>query len=474
MRNVGVLGHVFRSALGDDLAARTAGFGTQVDDPVGRFDDVEIVFDHDDGVAQIDQPIEHVEQLANIIKMQSSCRLIENVNGLAGVGTRQLGGQLDALGLAAGQRRSGLAQSEIAEAHVFQRLQHAANLGDVREQFESLVNPHVQHVGDVLSLELHGQSFRRIPATLADVARDPDVGQEVHFDLPLAVSLASLTTTAGDVEAEPLGPIASEPRLRQLGEELANQIKHSGVRGRVRAGRVAERILIDVDDLVDVFQTHDVVMGPDGDLGPMQLASQGAVKNLVHQGAFARAADARYDDESAERESNVEILEVVLPGALDKQHRRAEPRKGPEDGSQARSPAPHGARLAPPGRRHRNRLLAAEILPCQRSFRTQHLLRRSLCCDFAALIAGAGAEVQQVVGRTDHIAVVFHQDQRVAQVTQVMQGFEEPEIVAWMQADGRFVENVEDAGQPLPIWLARRIRCDSPPESVGVARLRLR
>ena len=72
--------------------------------------------------------------------------------------------------------------------------------------------------------------------------------------------------------------------------------------------------------------------------------------------------------------------------------------------------------------RHRDRLLAGEILSRERRLRPQHLLRRALGGDLAAAVAGAGAEVEQVVGRGDHFAVVLDQDQRVAQVAQVLQG----------------------------------------------------
>ena len=52
------LGDLLRRAFGDDLAALDAAFGTHVDDPVGGFDDVEIMFDHHHAVALFDQAVE--------------------------------------------------------------------------------------------------------------------------------------------------------------------------------------------------------------------------------------------------------------------------------------------------------------------------------------------------------------------------------------------------------------------------------
>jgi hypothetical protein len=59
------------------------------------------VLDHYDGVAQIDQAIEDVEQLGQIVEMQAGGRLVEQVERPSGVGSGKLGGQLDPLRLAA-------------------------------------------------------------------------------------------------------------------------------------------------------------------------------------------------------------------------------------------------------------------------------------------------------------------------------------------------------------------------------------
>jgi len=51
------LGDLLRRAFGDNLAALHAAFGTHVDDPVRRFDDVEIMFDDHHAVALFDQAV---------------------------------------------------------------------------------------------------------------------------------------------------------------------------------------------------------------------------------------------------------------------------------------------------------------------------------------------------------------------------------------------------------------------------------
>src|SRR5664280_610659 len=107
-------GDFFGCAGGDDLPAAQASFRAKVDDPVGRFDHVEVVLDHQHGIAQVDQPAQYDQQFADIVKVQSGGRLVEDVHGFSGIDAAQLGGQLDALGLAAGERRGRLPQRDIA------------------------------------------------------------------------------------------------------------------------------------------------------------------------------------------------------------------------------------------------------------------------------------------------------------------------------------------------------------------------
>jgi hypothetical protein len=48
--------------LGDDLAGGVAGFGADVEDPVGLGGDGHVVLDDDDGVAFFDEAVEDVNE----------------------------------------------------------------------------------------------------------------------------------------------------------------------------------------------------------------------------------------------------------------------------------------------------------------------------------------------------------------------------------------------------------------------------
>src|SRR6266481_3410344 len=64
-------GDEFGGALGDDAAAAFAAFGTEVDNPIGLLDDVEVVLDDEHGVAKIDEALQDVEEFSNIVEMEA-------------------------------------------------------------------------------------------------------------------------------------------------------------------------------------------------------------------------------------------------------------------------------------------------------------------------------------------------------------------------------------------------------------------
>src|SRR6516165_8254342 len=109
--------HLFRGALSDDAAPALATFRAQIDDPVGLFDDVEMVLDDEYGVAQVDKALEDGEEFADVVEMQAGRGFVEDVHGPASLALRKLASKFDALGFAAREGGGGLAELHIAETH---------------------------------------------------------------------------------------------------------------------------------------------------------------------------------------------------------------------------------------------------------------------------------------------------------------------------------------------------------------------
>src|SRR6202040_2572301 len=102
-------------ALRYDTAAAFAAFGAEIDHPVGLLDDVEVVLDDEDGVAERDKALENIEQFADVVEMQAGGGLVENVESAAGLALGEFASELNALGFAAGERGGGLPELYVAE-----------------------------------------------------------------------------------------------------------------------------------------------------------------------------------------------------------------------------------------------------------------------------------------------------------------------------------------------------------------------
>src|SRR3546814_2138442 len=61
--------------------------------------------------------------------------------------------------------------------------------------------------------------------------------------------------------------------------------------------------------------------------------------------------------------------------------------------------------------------------------------------------ARAGAHIDDIVGVADRILVMLDDDDGVAEVAEALQGREQPVVVALVEADARFVEDVEHTRQ---------------------------
>ena len=71
--------------------------------------------------------------------------------------------------------------------------------------------------------------------------------------------------------------------------------------------------------------------------------------------------------------------------------------------------------------------------------------RRALGDQVAAVHAGAGTQVDHVVGFLDRLLVVLDDDDRVAEVAQLLERPEQAAVVALVQADRGLIEDVHDA-----------------------------
>lgn len=105
----------------DELTARVPAAGTELDDPIRAAHDVAVVFDNDERVSGVAQFEKQIQQKANIVPVQARCRFVEQVKCAFPLAFGKFEREFEALGFAAGKRRRGLSEFQVAESDFVER-----------------------------------------------------------------------------------------------------------------------------------------------------------------------------------------------------------------------------------------------------------------------------------------------------------------------------------------------------------------
>ena len=412
---------------GDQAAAGVAALGSEVDHPVGALHHLEVVLDHDERVAALDEPREAAEQPLDVGEVQPGGRLVEDEERVRLALPPEMRGELHALGLAARERRQRLAEPQVVEPDVDQGAEAPGDVGDVGEDLDGLGDGEVEDLADVAPVRAHLQHLGPEARSAALRAGDVDVGEELHLDLLEALAGARLAAPAGDVEGERRRRVAAQARRLGRREAGPDQVEGAQVGDRIRPRRRADGRLVDEHDVGDALGAADLAARTrDADRLPAALL-EAAVEDLLDQRRLAGARNAGHRDEAAERDVDIEVLEVVGRRAA---HAEAEMRERPPP------LAGHG-NLAPP----------AEEGARDRGARAGQLGGRAREDEVASALARAGAEVDRVIGGADDRGVVLDDDHGVPLVAQPVQGTDETLRIARVQPDRGLVEDVERVHQ---------------------------
>ncbi len=301
--------------------------------------------------------------------MQSGGRLIQNVQRASRCPLREFLRELDALRFAARQRGRALSQANVRQPHVEQGLQfrlHGRHGGKERQR---VLDREVENFLDVFALEADFQGLAVVAPALADIAGHVNVGEKMHFHFDHAVALTGFAASALDVEAESSRFISPRPRFRDGGEDLPNRREQPRVRGRVGAGRTADRTLVDLDHPVDVVEAFDAVEVRGSGRGMVELRRHRPKQGVVDQGRFTRSRNPGDAGQQPQRKFRRDVLQIV--------GRRAD---HPE----------HALRIRrTPLRRNLDAATAAQILSRDRLGMRGDLVSRTLRHDPAAMHARA-------------------------------------------------------------------------------------
>ena len=164
--------------------------------------------------------------------------------------------------------------------------------------------------------------------------------------------------------------------------------------------------------------------------GPCQRFLNGWQENAAQEGALARTAYARDGSESAERETDIDGLQIVEARSFKLQ-----------PGwdiliikTAARSALRMNGRLT-------------QELSGQRTGISHHLIHRAESDDLAAVSARAGTQVDDPACTTHGFVVMLDDEERVAPSGQLSEGIEQAIVVTRMETDGRLIQHVENTAE---------------------------
>ena len=350
------------------------------------------------------QGVETVQQLHDVGEVQPGGRFVEDKEASAAFRAAGVGGQFQPLGLAARERVGRLAEPHVVQPHVDQPFQPGLDLRPTTEKCERLADGHLQHVGDVPAAVGHFQDFVAVAGAVALGAVHVDVGQKLHVDLDVSFALAGGASPAVNVEAEVSGAEAPRAGLDRLGKHRPNLVERLQVRHRIGTRRAADRALVDHYHVVQLAVAENVVKGTRLRGVFSQPAAKGRIERVLDQRALARAAHAGHQTQHPQRELDHDVVEVVTP------------RSGQPDPTVVGcATAAVIAETTPAGQ-----IIARETI--ERLF---HFAGRALEDDLSAPLAGAGTDLDDLIGDPDDRLLVFDHHDGIAPVAKLLDGVQQ-------------------------------------------------
>ena len=329
-------------AAGHHLAAVDPGAGADVHDIVGGAHGVLVVLHHQQGVAQVPQVLHGGQQHVVVPLVQADGGLVQDIEH-PHEGGADLGGQADALALAAGEGGRRPAQGQVLQPHALEEAQPVLDLledalGDAHLLLAQLqVLDEVQGLGHRLAAEVvdvdapHRDRQGLLPQPLAAAV---GAGALAHalLQLPahgvaLGLLVAALQVVDDALEglhqgALAVGPVIGELELLPLGaveddvQHLRRQVLHRG--GELEAVLLGQGLEVHPGDGVPL----DVVPAGGGD-GPVQdgqvLVGDDEVRVHLQLGAQAGAGGAGAEGVVEGEHAGGELLDgdaAVLAGVV--------------------------------------------------------------------------------------------------------------------------------------------------------------
>ena len=128
------------------------------------------------------------------------------------------------------------------------------------EEMKSLFHRHIQHIINTFPLIFDLQRLPVVPLSLADLTGYIHIRKKMHLNLQDSVAAAGLAPAAFHIKTETSLLISPCLCIRRSCEQFPDQVKHSRICGRVGLWRPADRRLVNIDHLVQLLDSFDVLV----------------------------------------------------------------------------------------------------------------------------------------------------------------------------------------------------------------------
>ena len=152
----------------------------------------------------------------------------------------------------------------------------------------------------------------------------------------------------------------------------------------------------------------------------IQISRQTLVKDFIHYGTLARTGYTCHTGHHSQWNIYINMLQIILCCTDNMQ-------------KSCRLPSLFWYRNFDP---------AAQVSTCYGLLTLHDILCGSFCNKISAMLTGSRTDIHNPVRFQHGILIMLHHNQRITEISQILQGLQQLVIVSLMQTDTRFIQNI--------------------------------
>ena len=134
----------------------------------------------------------------------------------------------------------------------------------------------------------------------------------MHLDLDDSISAAGLTSSALHIETETSLLISPGLGICCRCKKITDLVKYSCVSSRVGTGSSSNRRLVNIDHLVQLVNSQDIIMLTGDHSCPVQISCKSLIQNLIDQRTLTGTGNTCDAGHHSQRNIHINMLQIIL------------------------------------------------------------------------------------------------------------------------------------------------------------------